>query len=295
MNHDWEAIRAKNPIAEIIGRVVALKKHGAEYKGLCPFHSEKSPSFHVIPEKGFYHCFGCGAHGDVVDFVAQTQGLTPADALAMLDGGATRLTPVERQQYDAAMVEREAQAQAAKARATAKAQERWDRASPEVGDNAYLTKKGVTAHNCKSEGANLLLPIYGQDGELQSVQSIAPDSGKLFHPGAPTKAGRMMIGIHMGRTIIGEGYATGSSIHEATPEQVCVAFSKSNMHVIARELSAAGVSIMLAADANAAAEMRALGKELDCPVAVPEVGSDFNDQAQARVGQRGGDICQGFA
>jgi len=280
VTHDWQAIKAKNPLAEIVGKVVALKKIGNEYKGLCPFHNEKSPSFHVIPDKGFYHCFGCGAHGDVVDFIVHTQGMTQSDALAMLDGGTTRLTPIERKEYDAAMAEREAQAQADKARAIAKAQARWERASTDTEGNAYLAKKGVMAHDCKVEGDNLLLPIYGPDGVLQSVQTIAPDSGKKFQAGAPTKAGRMMIGIHMGRTIICEGYATGASIHDAVPDQVCIAFSKGNMHVIARELAADGVSILLACDANAVDEMRTLARELDCPLAAPASGSDFNDQAQ---------------
>ena len=281
MSHDWQAIKANNPIAEVVGKVVQLKKQGHEYKGLCPFHSEKSPSFHVIPDKGFYHCFGCGAHGDVVDFVSHTQGITQSDALSMLDGGNARLNPIERKEYDATMAERDAQQKAAKARASLAARTRWDKASTNTDGNAYLTKKGVIAHECKSEGENLLLPIYGPDGDLQSVQSIAPDSGKLFHTGAPTKDGRMMIGIHMGRTIICEGYATGASIHDAVPDQVCIAFSKGNMHVLARELAGQGVSIVLAADTNAADEMRILAKELDCPLAIPIEGSDFNDQATA--------------
>ena len=278
MSHDWQAIKAKNPIAEVIGRVVQLKKHGQEYKGICPFHNEKSPSFHVIPDKDFYHCFGCGAHGDVVDFVAKTQNITSAEALTILDGGSIQLTQAERKERDTAMSEREIQQNAEREKAILKAQSRWDRASTNTDGNAYLSRKGVIAHECRTEGDSLLLPIYGPEGNLQSVQAIAPDSGKLFHTGAPTKAGRMMIGIHMGRTIICEGYATGASIHDAVPDQICVAFSKGNMHVIARELAGQGVSIVLAADTNAAAEMRSLAKDLDCPIAIPTAGSDFNDQ-----------------
>lgn len=281
MTHDWDAIKAKNPIADIVGKVVQLKKNGNEFKGLCPFHAEKSPSFHVVPDKGFYHCFGCGAHGDVVDFVAHRQGISAQDALSMLDGGETRLSPTERAERDAIMAEREDIAAAERKRATANAKARWERAEPATESNGYLARKGVPPHDCRVEGANLLLPIYGPDGELQSVQTIAPDGGKLFHKSAPTKSGRMMIGIHMGRTIVCEGYATGASIHEAVPDQVCVTFSKGNMAVVARELAAQGVSIILAADSNAADEMRALGRELDCPVAVPSIDKDFNDQVAA--------------
>lgn len=56
-------------IVEVIGEHIQLRKVGREFKGLCPFHNEKSASFWVSPEKQFYHCFGCGAHGDAEYFV----------------------------------------------------------------------------------------------------------------------------------------------------------------------------------------------------------------------------------
>src|SRR6202046_2490311 len=59
-------IVARSDIVEIIGARVPLKKSGREFKACCPFHSEKSPSFWVSPDKQFYHCFGCGAHGTVL-------------------------------------------------------------------------------------------------------------------------------------------------------------------------------------------------------------------------------------
>lgn len=282
MTHDWGAIKANNPLAEIVGKVVQLKKVGNEYKGLCPFHAEKSPSFHVIPDKGFAHCFGCGWHGDVVDFVAATQHITNAEALSILDGGNIKLTQAERKDHAEALAQRDADRQRERAAATDHAAKRWHRA-PEAGDdNGYILRKGVPIHGCRAEGENLLLPIYGPDGEIQSIQTIAPDGVKMFQKGAPTKGGRMMIGIPMGRTIICEGYATGASIYEAVPDQICIAFSKGNMHVVARDLVSHGVKIVLAADANAAEEMRVLAAELDCPVAIPDQDEgvkDFNDQA----------------
>ena len=56
-------------LAHIVGGRVKLKKSGRNYTGLCPFHNEKTPSFSVVPDKGFYHCFGCGAHGNALDFM----------------------------------------------------------------------------------------------------------------------------------------------------------------------------------------------------------------------------------
>lgn len=80
-----ERIRERLDIAEIISDVVALKPAGhGRLKGLCPFHGEKTPSFHVMQDRGFYYCFGCQAKGDVFDFVMQTQNVAFGDALQIL-------------------------------------------------------------------------------------------------------------------------------------------------------------------------------------------------------------------
>jgi DNA primase len=79
-----DEIVARSDIVEIIGARVALKKSGREYKACCPFHNEKTPSFWVSPEKQFYHCFGCGAHGTVVGFLMQYEKLGFLDAVGDL-------------------------------------------------------------------------------------------------------------------------------------------------------------------------------------------------------------------
>lgn len=68
-------------IVEVVGRHVDLKKAGANYQGLCPFHNEKSPSFSVSPSKQFYHCFGCGAHGSAIGFLMEHVGMSYVDAI----------------------------------------------------------------------------------------------------------------------------------------------------------------------------------------------------------------------
>ena len=68
-------------IVDVVGQHVKLKKAGANYQGLCPFHSEKSPSFSVSPTKQFYHCFGCGAHGSAISFLMEHSGLGYVDAI----------------------------------------------------------------------------------------------------------------------------------------------------------------------------------------------------------------------
>jgi len=80
-----ERIRARVDLAQLVGETVALKPAGrGQLKGLCPFHSERTPSFHVHVERGFFYCFGCGAKGDVFDYVMRTQGLEFRDALQLL-------------------------------------------------------------------------------------------------------------------------------------------------------------------------------------------------------------------
>jgi DNA primase len=79
-----DEVVARSDIVEVIGARVPLKKAGREFKACCPFHSEKSPSFWVSPDKQFYHCFGCGAHGTVIGFLMQYEKMEFFDAVADL-------------------------------------------------------------------------------------------------------------------------------------------------------------------------------------------------------------------
>ncbi len=78
-------------LADVIGRRVKLTRRGREHLGLCPFHNEKTPSFTLNEDKGFYHCFGCGAHGDVIEFVMRSENLPFPEAVERLaaDAGLT--------------------------------------------------------------------------------------------------------------------------------------------------------------------------------------------------------------
>ena len=79
-----EEIRMSSNIVDIIGEYTDLKRSGSSYKGLCPFHNEKTPSFTVDDKKQLFHCFGCGAGGDVVSFIMQKEGLTYPESLEYL-------------------------------------------------------------------------------------------------------------------------------------------------------------------------------------------------------------------
>lgn len=86
MSVDVERLKAQLDIVELVGRYVQIKRAGKEYEACCPFHDERTPSFTVIPHKGFFHCFGCGAHGDVIGFYQQITGKTFREAVADLGG-----------------------------------------------------------------------------------------------------------------------------------------------------------------------------------------------------------------
>lgn len=81
-----DRLKASITISAIIAASVPLKRNGREFVACCPFHGEKTPSFSVNDSKGFYHCFGCGAHGDVFDWLAKTSGMSLPDAVRHLSG-----------------------------------------------------------------------------------------------------------------------------------------------------------------------------------------------------------------
>ena len=93
-------IFAANDIIDYVSRYVTLKKHGRDYMGLCPFHNEKSPSFHVSADKQLFHCFGCGAGGNLVQFVMRSENLDFTDALKLLADNAGIVIPEDNNSYD---------------------------------------------------------------------------------------------------------------------------------------------------------------------------------------------------
>src|SRR5919108_2857428 len=79
-----EQVRGAIEIVKVVEGRTRLRKQGSSYKGLCPFHQEKTPSFSVMPERGTYHCFGCGEGGDAIDFVEKTEGVDFVGAIEWL-------------------------------------------------------------------------------------------------------------------------------------------------------------------------------------------------------------------
>jgi DNA primase len=99
-----DELRARVPLSDIVGRRIALQRAGREYKAPCPFHAEKTPSFYINDQKSFFHCFGCGAHGDAVGFLMRHDGLAFPEAVEQLAALAgmemPKSEPEEAQKYD---------------------------------------------------------------------------------------------------------------------------------------------------------------------------------------------------
>lgn len=94
LSPQWlDELRARTTLSALIGRSIKVTKAGREYKACCPFHNEKTPSFTINDEKGFYHCFGCGAHGDAIRWMTDQRGLSFMDAVKELADAAGMQVP----------------------------------------------------------------------------------------------------------------------------------------------------------------------------------------------------------
>ena len=144
-----EEVRARADIVEIVGEVVQLKRSGKDFKANCPFHDERTPSFYVVPAKGFYKCFGCGESGDVFSFVMKRQGLEFVEAVKYVAGR----SGVEIREVSRARVEDDPHRHLYEANAFARAffqDQLWDEEAGREGRD-YLDARGVgkeTAESC---------------------------------------------------------------------------------------------------------------------------------------------------
>ncbi|MDE1957212.1 MAG: DNA primase, partial [Betaproteobacteria bacterium] len=182
-------------IVEVVGRAVQLKKAGTNYKGLCPFHSEKSASFTVSPSKQFYHCFGCGAHGSAIGFLMEHSGMGFPDAVRELARDAGMELP--QQEADEGEQRRAAEQRSHKARlrevlqqAEAFYRERL-RASTRAID--YLKGRGLSGRSAARyglgyapddwQGLARVFPNYEAELLLQSGLVVARDAqGQTLEP-----------------------------------------------------------------------------------------------------------------
>lgn len=135
-----EQVKEATDLVALVGQAVKLKKSGAAWSGLCPFHSERSPSFQVVPQRGFYHCFGCGKHGDAFSWVMEREGLSFPEALELLARQAGIAMP-ERRERPKEVLDQEERLRGVLEAAQAFYQQELARNEAALG---YLKGRGIT-------------------------------------------------------------------------------------------------------------------------------------------------------
>ena len=143
-----QRIKDATDLVALLGQSVKLRKQGAAWVGLCPFHSERSPSFQVLPDRGFYHCFGCGKHGDAFTWIMEREGLTFLEAMEQLARFAGVELPKVRERA-AAEVDLESKLRAALDAAQAFYEKKLAE-SAKAAD--YLKRRGISESFLKEAG-----------------------------------------------------------------------------------------------------------------------------------------------
>ena len=212
-----DELRARTLLSSVIAPSVKLIKAGREFKACCPFHNEKTPSFTVNDEKGFYHCFGCGAHGDAIRFLTDNRGLPFMDAVKELAAKAGMEVPApdprarERADRTAGLTDVMAQVQA------------WFAGQLQGIEGSaareYLARRGIDSETVRRFGIGLApegrsrlkqtLSHLGEDRLVETGMLIRTDEGETYD----RFRGRLMIPIRdqrgrviaFGGRILGEG------------------------------------------------------------------------------------------
>jgi DNA primase len=177
-------IRARVDIADLIGAYVPLKKRGNDLVGLCPFHAEKTPSFHVHPDRGFFKCFGCGTGGDVLTFVQKNENVTFGEAVRTLAAKAGVELEPENPRAARARSEREAMYEANRVAAAYFARMLTDERGAHA--RAYCRQRGFSAETVERFGLG-----YSPDAWSGLVAELERNGVEL---GVAAKAGLLKSG-----------------------------------------------------------------------------------------------------
>jgi DNA primase len=270
MKIDLDALRAAHPVASVAASVVNLKRSGNELVGLCPFHGEKSPSFYIFAGGQRFHCFGCGASGDVLDFVMAFHGVRLREAAEMITGGNLPVAPASPTPRVRPEAEDDRDT-------TAEARTIWDAAIALAGTpaEAYLRRRGITMNlpaclrfsriRYGSRGPlhpALICAITGKAGDLVGIQRtyLTEDGSKAAFEKVKLSLGRIRGGaIHLGPAaasmLVTEGLEDGLTLAQALGRSVWVAAGTSMLP--AMSFPASVRAIVIGADGDAPGETAA--------------------------------------
>lgn len=255
---DLHAIRQANPLPPIVGASVKLQRTGNEFKACCPFHPDRSPSFTIFADGERFHCFGCGASGDVLDYVQRAHGIGLVDAANMLGSGRLAVATISRP------------APAERTNRVGEALAIWDMSVPAARTpaEAYLASRGITLPLPPSVrfsrlpyGSSGLLPCLVasvQDAEdavtgIQRTYLAGDGRGKAAVAKPKLSLGKVSGGairlgkLNGGSTItVCEGIEDGATLWQALSEPVWVAAGASMLP--AMQFPACVRSIIIGAD-----------------------------------------------
>ena len=179
-----ERVKDATDLVALIGQAVKLRKAGSAYSGLCPFHSERSPSFQVVPGKNFYHCFGCGKHGDAFTWLAEREGLSFPEALEQLANAASIEIPKYKER-PTAEIDLEARMRAV----LEAAQEWYQRKLDQHSDaRAYLKKRGISENFSKEAGFGVAPDSW--DGLITALKGHGFSADIIEQAGLPSRTER---------------------------------------------------------------------------------------------------------
>src|SRR3954469_4398767 len=203
-------LRDRVDVVAVVQRRVPLKKSGRDWKGLCPFHGEKTPSFYVVPDKKMFHCFGCGVSGDAIKFVMQLEGRSFREAVEQLatDAGVD-LSPPDPE--EARRSQRRAQlAEVNEKACTFYERVLWDHPKGEVA-RTHLRERGITEDTARAWRLGYAPNLWDSLVKSHALNGVAPALIEEAGLGVPRKKqqglydrfrGRLMIPIReAGRTV----------------------------------------------------------------------------------------------
>jgi DNA primase len=301
-----DELRSRIRLSDWIGREVRLQRRGREHVGLCPFHSEKTPSFTVRDDRCFFHCFGCGAHGDVIEFVRRHDNLDFAQAVATLAGELAVGIPAADSGPGPGPLDRQ-EDEEDRRRRRAHARRLWDRGRDPRGTlvEKYLRGRGLHllsapalrfARYCWNRETNRELPamlarVDGPDGAFVAVHRtwLRPDGHKadLVEPKmslAPTRRGAVRLAAAGLEMAVGEGLETCLAFQQVTETATWCGLSGGGLRAIVLPPLPLAATVHVLVDLDEAGERAAQiaadrffreGRlvELERPIA----GKDCND------------------
>src|SRR3954469_11510421 len=196
-----QELRDRTDIVQVVQRRVPLKKSGHDWKGLCPFHGEKTPSFYVVPDKKMFHCFGCGVSGDAIKFVMQLEGRSFREAVEQLatDAGVD-LSPPDPE--EARRSQRRAQlAEVNEKACTFYERVLWDHPKGEVA-REHLRKRGITEDTSRAWRLGYAPNLWDSLIKSHALKGVDPRLVEEAGLGVPRKKGPGLYDRFRGRLTI---------------------------------------------------------------------------------------------